>query len=166
MAKITVKGNPIHTVGELPQKGSKAPDFLLTTGELADVALKDYAGKKKILNIVTSLDTGTCAVSAKRFNEAAAKLQDTVILTISNDLPFAQARFCSAEGIDNVVTLSQLRNRDFGKNYGVEIVDGPIAGLLARSVVVLDADDRVVYTQQVPENSEEPDYDKAIAAVQ
>ncbi len=166
MAKITLKGNPIHTVGELPQKGSKAPDFLLTTGELADVALKDYAGKKKILNIVPSLDTGTCAASAKRFNEAAAKLQDTVILTISNDLPFAQARFCSAEGIDNVITLSQLRNRDFGKAYGVEIVDGPIAGLLSRAVVVLDADDRVVYTQQVPEVGEEPDYDKAIAAVQ
>lgn len=166
MAKITLKGNPIHTIGELPQRGSKAPDFLLTTGELSDVRLKDYAGKKKILNIAPSLDTGTCAATAKHFNELATTLTDTVILTISNDLPFAQARFCAAEGVESVITLSQLRNRDFGKDYGVEIVDGPIAGLLSRAIVVLDADDRVLYTQQVPEVSEEPDYDKAIAAVQ
>lgn len=165
MASITVKGNPTHTVGELPAKGARAPDFLLTRGDLSDVRLADFAGKKKILNIVTSLDTRTCATSAKRFNEAARQMPDTVILTISNDLPYAQSRFCSAEGIDNVITLSQLRNRDFGRNYGVEVVDGPIAGLLARSLVVLDADNTVVYTQQVSENSEEPDYDKALAAV-
>ncbi|TVQ39569.1 MAG: thiol peroxidase [Spirochaetaceae bacterium] len=164
MATITVKGTPTQTIGELPARGTKAPDFVLTRADLSDVGLGDFAGKKKVLNIVTSLDTSTCAVSAKRFDEAVKTMPDTVILTISNDLPFAQNRFCSAESVDNVITLSQLRNRDFGVNYGVAITDGPLAGLLARSVVVLDADDTVVYTQQVSENSQEPDYEKAIAA--
>jgi len=165
MAEVTLKGNKVKTVGSLPKVGTKAPDFLLTRGDLSDVSLEDFAGKKKILSIVHSLDTGTCAASARRFAAEAAKLPDTVVLTISNDLPFAQSRFCQAEGISNVVTLSQMRNRRFGKDYGVEFVDGPIAGLTARSVVVLDGNDIVLYTEQVQEATGEPDYEAALAAV-
>ena len=165
MAKITVGGKPATTSGELPSVGSKAPDFLLTKSDLGDVSLKDFRGMKKILNIVTSLDTGTCATSAKKFEAEAAKLNDTVVLTVSCDLPFAQSRFCQSEGISKVITLSQLRNRDFGRDYGVEFIDGPLAGLLARSLVVLDENDIVLYTQQVPENGEEPDYEPALEAV-
>jgi thiol peroxidase len=165
MAKITVGGKPATTSGELPSVGSKAPDFLLTKSDLGDVSLKDFRGMKKILNIVTSLDTGTCATSAKKFEAEAAKLNDTVVLTVSCDLPFAQSRFCQSEGISKVITLSQLRNRDFGRDYGVEFIDGPLAGLLARSLVVLDENDTVLYTQQVPENGEEPDYEPALEAV-
>jgi thiol peroxidase len=164
MAEITLGGKKIHTSGKLPKIGKKAPDFLLVKRDMSDVTLEDFAGKKKILNIVHSLDTGICAASAKRFNELVKELKDTVILTISNDLPFAQDRFCSAEGIDNVVTLSQLRNRAFGKKYGVEIVDGSAAGLLARAIVVLDQQDRVIYTELVPEVAQEPDYDAAAEA--
>jgi thiol peroxidase len=165
MAKITLKGTPINTNGELPKVGSRAPDFRLTGADLADVSLANFAGKKKLLNIVPSLDTGVCAASARRFNQEAAALTGVTILTISNDLPFAQKRFCEAEGIDAVVTLSQLRDRAFGKAYGVEIADGPLAGLLARAVVVLDAAHKVAYTEQVPEITQEPDYVKALAAV-
>ena len=165
MAKITVGGKPATTSGELPSVGSKAPDFLLTKSDLGDVSLKDFRGMKKVLNIVTSLDTGTCANSAKKFEAEAAKLNDTVVLTVSCDLPFAQSRFCQSEGISKVITLSQLRNRDFGRDYGVEFIDGPLAGLLARSLVVLDENDTVLYTQQVPENGEEPDYEPALEAV-
>ena len=165
MAKRTVGGKPATTSGELPSVGSKAPDFLLTKSDLGDVSLKDFRGMKKILNIVTSLDTGTCATSAKKFEAEAAKLNDTVVLTVSCDLPFAQSRFCQSEGISKVITLSQLRNRDFGRDYGVEFIDGPLAGLLARSLVVLDENDTVLYTQQVPENGEEPDYEPALEAV-
>ena len=164
MAQVTLKGNPIHTVGELPAKGSTAPDFTLTKGDLSDVHLADFAGKKKILNIVPSLDTSTCATSAKKFNDAAKKMPNTVFLTISADLPFAQSRFCGAEGIEQIVTLSQMRSREFGKAYGVEITDGPIAGLLSRAVVVLDESNTVVYTEQVPEIAQEPNYDAALAA--
>jgi thiol peroxidase len=164
MATITLKGNTIHTSGELPKKGDKAPDFRLTRGDLSDVSLADFAGKRKILNIVPSLDTGVCAASARRFNVEAAKLPNTVVLTISNDLPFAQKRFCESEGIDKVVPLSELRSRDFGAAYGARIVDGPMAGLLSRAVVVLDENDRVVYTEQVPEITQEPRYDDALAA--
>ena len=164
MAQVTLKGNPIHTVGELPAKGSTAPDFTLTKGDLSDVHLADFAGKKKILNIVPSLDTSTCATSAKKFNDAAKQMPDTVFLTISNDLPFAQSRFCGAEGVDQIVTLSQLRSREFGTAYGVEITDGPIAGLLSRAVVVLDEKNTVVYTEQVSEIAQEPNYDAALAA--
>lgn len=166
MSKVTFKGNPLETSGELPAVGSKAPDFLLTTGDLQDVSLGKYAGKRKILNIVPSLDTGVCAASAKTFDARAPKLNNTVILTVSNDLPFAQARFCSAEGIENVQTLSQLRNRDFGRDYGVEMVSGPLAGLLARAVVVLDENNSVLYTELVPEIAQEPDYDSAVAALE
>ena len=164
MANIKLGGNPIHTVGELPKKGDRAPDFKLTRGDLKDVSLADYAGKKKILNILPSLDTGVCATSTRRFNEEAAKLGNTVILTISNDLPFAQKRFCEAEGIKEVVPLSELRTRDFGEAYGVRIVDGPMAGLMSRAVVVLDENDIVVHAEQVPEIAQEPDYASALAA--
>jgi thiol peroxidase len=165
MAEIKFKGNSVHTIGSLPRVGDKAPDFKLTASDLSDKSLKDFAGKKKILNIVHSLDTGTCAQSARTFNKLISKKTDTVVLTVSKDLPFAQSRFCSAEGIDNVITLSQMRDMDFGKNYGVQMIDGPIAGLLARSIVVVDENDQVIYTQQVPEVSQEPDYDEVMAAI-
>jgi len=164
VASITLKGNLISTIGALPAVGSKAPDFRLTKGDLGDASLGDFAGKVKILNIVPSLDTGTCAASARAFNKAADTMKGVVILTISRDLPFAQKRFCEAEGIKSVVPLSELRTRDFGKSYGVEIVDGPMAGLLSRAVVVMDRNDKVVYTQQVPEIAQEPDYGKALEA--
>lgn len=164
MATITLKGTPIHTEGELPKPGTKAPDFKLTNGDLQDVTLATFAGKKKILNIVPSLDTGVCATSTRRFNEEAGKLPDTVVLVVSNDLPFAQKRFCTTEGLASVVALSELRSRDFGRAYGVRITDGPLAGVLSRAVVVVDAQDRVVYTEQVPEIAQEPDYEKALAA--
>jgi thiol peroxidase len=164
MADIKLGGSPIHTVGELPKKGDKAPDFKLTRGDLKDVSLADYAGKKKILNILPSLDTGVCAASTRRFNEEAAKLGNTVILTISNDLPFAQKRFCEVEGIREVVPLSELRSRDFGEAYGVRIADGPMAGLMSRAVLVLDENDVVIHAEQVPEIAQEPDYAAALAA--
>jgi len=165
MATVTLKGNPIHTIGELPAAGSKAPDFKLTTAELKDVSLADYKGKKKILNIVASLDTGVCATSARKFNEKAGSLPNTVVLVVSADLPFAAKRFCSTEGLQNVTTLSLMRSREFAKSYGVLITDGPMAGITARAIVVIDEDDKVKYTQLVPEIGQEPDYDKALAAV-
>ena len=164
MATITLRGNPIKTSGNLPVVGETAPDFVLTRGDLSDVSFKDFAGKKKILNIVPSLDTAVCSASARRFNQDAAKIGNTVILTISDDLPFAQKRFCEAEGIREVVTLSELRSRDFGADYGVRILEGPLAGLLSRAVVVLDENNRVLYTEQVPEIAQEPDYEKALSA--
>lgn len=165
MATIKFHGDTVHTIGELPKKGDKAPDFKLTKADLSDVSLKDFAGKRKILNIVPSLDTGVCAASARHFNECASKLGDAVVLTISADLPFAQKRFCEAEGIKNVTTLSELRTRSFGEAYGVRMTDGPLAGLLSRAVVVLDADDKVLYTEQVPEIVQEPNYDAVLSAV-
>ena len=164
MAQVTLKGNPIHTNGELPQVGAKAPDFKLTGGDLKDVSLADYKGKRKVLNIVPSLDTPTCATSTRKFNEAASKLPNTVVLVISADLPFAAKRFCTVEGLQNVVPLSLMRDKSFAKDYGVLIEDGGLAGLCARAVVVLDEGDNVVYRQLVPEIGQEPDYDKAIAA--
>ncbi|MFA6506148.1 MAG: thiol peroxidase [Treponemataceae bacterium] len=164
MAKINFKGSPISTVGSLPKVGAKAPDFLLTDGSLSDKRLSDYKGKIKILNIVPSLDTSVCALSAKKFDAEVSKLSNVVVLTISCDLPFAQGRFCKAEGVNNVIPLSQMRNRAFGKDYGVEMIDGPLAGILSRAVVVLGTDDVVRYTEQVPEITQEPDYPKAIAA--
>jgi thiol peroxidase len=164
MAHITLKGNPIHTSGELPKVGAKAPDFKLTGSDLKDVSLESYTGKKKILNIVPSLDTAVCATSTRHFNQDAGSLPNTVVLVVSNDLPFAQKRFCTTEGLANVVALSELRTRDFGHDYGVRITDGPMAGLLSRAVVVLDEHDKVLYTEQVPEIAQEPDYAKALAA--
>lgn len=164
MAQVTLKGNPIHTNGELPTVGAKAPDFKLTTTDLRDVSLADYKGKKKILNIVPSLDTDVCATSTRKFNEAASKLSNTVVLVISADLPFASKRFCTTEGLKNVVPLSLIRGKHFAKDYGVFIEDGPLAGIAARAVVVLDENDKVVYRQLVPEIGQEPDYEKALAA--
>ncbi len=165
MATITLEGNEIHTNGDLPSVGSKAPDFHLVDGKLSDVHLADYAGKKKLLNIVPSLDTGVCAASTKKFNETAGKLDNTIVLVISSDLPFAAGRFCSAEGVENVTTLSLMRSRNFAKDYGVLIEDGPLAGICARAVVVIDENDKVVYTELVPEIAQDPDYDKALAAL-
>ena len=165
MAPLTFKGPPIQTSGALPAKGSQAPDFQLTRTDLTDVSLKDYSGKKKILNIVPSLDTGVCAMSAKKFNEAASQLSGTVLLNISADLPFAAGRFCESFSLKNVVALSTFRSPDFAKAYGVAILDGPLAGLTARAVVVLDAQDKVLYTELVPEIAQEPDYADALAAV-
>jgi thiol peroxidase len=164
MATIKLGGNPIHTKGELPAVGAKAPDFVLTGSDLSDVSLASFAGKKKILNIVPSLDTSVCATSTRKFNEEASKLPNTVVLVVSNDLPFAQKRFCTTEGLQNVIALSELRSRDFGDAYGVRMTDGKLAGLLSRAVVVVDENDKVVYTEQVPEIAQEPDYAKAIAA--
>ena len=165
MAKITLRGNAIHTIGDLPKVGVKAPDFRLTTAELADVTLADFKGKKKLLNIVPSLDTPVCATSTKIFNDYAKDRNDTVMLIVSADLPFAQGRFCSAENTKSVVALSMMRDRHFAKDYGVLIEDGPLAGLTARAVVVLDAADKVVYAELVPEISQEPNYEKAIASL-
>ena len=165
MATVTMGGNEIHTAGDLPAIGQRASDFRLTKADLSDVSLGDFSGKKKIMNIVISLDTGVCADSARRFNEAIAEHTDTVVLTISNDLPFAQDRFCKHEGIENVITLSQMRDKSFGKDYGVEIMDGPAAGLFTRAIVVLDEQDKVIYTELVPETSHEPDYDRALKSL-
>lgn len=165
MATITLQGNQIHTNGELPAVGSEAPDFHLVDKDLGDVRLADYAGKKKLISIVPSLDTGVCAESTRRFNQYAAERDDVIMLVVSADLPFAQGRFCSAEGTDKVVTLSMMRSRNFAKDYGVLIEDGPLAGITARAVVVVDADDRVVHAELVPEIAQEPDYDAAIAAL-
>ncbi len=165
MAQTALQGNPVSLSGDLPAVGSTAPDFKLVTKDLGDVTLADYAGKKKLLNIVPSLDTPVCATSTKRFNDAMAGKSDAVALVISADLPFASGRFCGAEGIENVVTLSIMRSKNFPKDYGVLIEDGPLAGVTARAVVVLDADNKVVYTQLVPEITQEPDYDAALAAL-
>jgi thiol peroxidase len=164
MAQIKLNGNPVHTNGELPAVGAKAPDFNLTGGDLKDVSLAHYKGKKKILNIVPSLDTPVCATSTRRFNESAGKLANTVVLVVSADLPFAAKRFCATEGLQNVVPLSLMRGKNFAKDYGVLLEDGPLAGIAARAVVVLDENDKVVYRQLVPEIGQEPDYDKALAA--
>jgi thiol peroxidase len=165
MATITLQGNACNTNGELPGVGSTAPDFTLVDAKLNDVHLTDYAGKKKLLNIVPSLDTPTCATSTKKFNEMVAERDDVVVLVVSADLPFASGRFCGMEGLENVLPLSLMRGKGFAKDYGVLITDGPLAGITARAVVVLDADNRVVYTQLVPEIADEPDYDAALAAL-
>jgi len=166
MAQVTLKGNPIHTSGELPAVGAKAPDFKLTAGDLKDVSLAEWKGKRKILNIVPSLDTAVCATSTRKFNEKAGQLANTVVLVVSADLPFAAKRFCTTEGLANVVTLSLMRDKKFAQDYGVLLTDGPLAGLCGRAVVVLDAEDKVVYRQLVPEIGQEPDYDAALKAAQ
>jgi thiol peroxidase len=164
MAQVTFKGNPIHTNGDLPAVGAKAPEFKLTASDLKDVTLADYRGKRKILNIVPSLDTSVCATSTRKFNESASKVPNTVVLVVSADLPFASKRFCTTEGLQNVAPLSLMRDKNFAKDYGVLIQDGPLAGICARAVVVLDENDKVVYRQLVPEIGQEPDYEKALAA--
>jgi thioredoxin-dependent peroxiredoxin len=165
MATVTLQGNTIHTSGELPVVGASAPDFHLVDGKLNDVHLANYSGKKKLLNIVPSLDTPTCATSTRKFNERARDLNNAVVLVVSADLPFAQGRFCGVEGIDNVIPLSMMRSRNFAKDYGVLITDGPLAGITARAVVVMDENDKIMYTQLVPEIADEPDYDAALAAL-
>ncbi|MBU2878782.1 thiol peroxidase [Aliiglaciecola lipolytica] len=164
MATVTLQGNSFETVGELPAVGSKAPDFNLVKVDLSSATLADYAGSKVILNIFPSVDTGTCATSVRKFNEKAADLDNTKVICVSADLPFAAARFCGAEGIENVITGSSFRG-SFGDEYGVAFKTGPLAGLLSRSVVVIDADGTVMFTQQVAETTDEPDYDAALAAL-
>lgn len=165
MASITLKGNPISTVGDLPAVGTKAPAFKLVTTSLQDVSLAHYSGKTVILNIFPSVDTGICAMSVRRFNADAAGKDGTVVLCVSADLPFAHKRFCGAEGIEGVVSASTLRDPEFGARWGVQIATGPMAGLMSRAVVVLNADGQVVYTEQVPEIVQEPDYAAALAAL-
>lgn len=164
MAKVTLKGNPVNTCGDLPAVGSVAPAFVLSDIKLTDRALKDYIGKKKILNIVPSLDTSTCQISTRTFNEKATKLDNTVVLVISADLPFAQDRFCAIEGLKNVIPLSSFRS-NFARDYGIELMDSKLAGLTGRAVMVLDENNRVLYTQLVSEIAEEPDYNQVLAAV-
>ena len=165
MAKVTLKQNPFNTIGELPSVGQNAIDFTLVSTDLQEKTLNDYKGKKVVLNIFPSVDTPTCAMSVREFNKKASELENTVVLCVSRDLPFAAARFCGAEGIENVEMLSDFRQGEFGKNYGVTFIDGPLKGLLSRSIVVIDPQGKVTYTQQVAETADEPDYQKALDAL-
>lgn len=165
MADITLGGNPFKTSGELPATGSKAPEFTLVKGDLSTVSLADFKGSKVILNIFPSVDTGTCAASVRKFNEKANSLENTKILCISRDLPFALNRFCGAEGLENVITLSDFRDGNFGKNYGLAIANGPLEGLLSRVVVVIDEEGNIQYSEQIPEIKDEPNYENALAAL-
>jgi thiol peroxidase len=164
MATITLKGNTVHTSGNLPAKGTSVPEFTLVKGDLSNATLSAYGTKKKILNVFPSVDTGTCAMSVRKFNKEAAALSNTVVLNISADLPFAQQRFCGAEGIKNAEALSTFRS-SFAKDYGLMISDGPLAGLCSRAVIVLDEQNRVLFSQQVSEIADEPDYALAIQAL-
>ena len=166
MAQITLKGKPINTFGDLPKVGDKAPDFVLTKTDLSDVSLKNFSGKTVVLNIFPSIDTEVCSMSVRRFNADINKYDNAVVLCASVDLPFAHARFCGAEGMDNVISVSELRNKDFGNKYGVRIIDGPLAGLLARAVVIIDTNGKVVYTELVPEIAQEPNYEAALSFLQ
>ncbi len=165
MAKITLKGNRIKTVGKLPKIGKKAPKFKLVKTDLTKARLKDFKGKKILLNITPSIDTGVCAASMRKFNEAAAGLENTVVINVSKDLPFAHSRFCAAEGIENVITLSDFVTGKFGRRYGVTIKNGPMKGLHSRAIVVIDEDGMVTYTEQVPEIAQEPDYEAALESL-
>ena len=165
MATVTLKGTEIHTLGNLPATGQKAPDFELTKNDLSTVKLSDYQGSRVVLNIFPSVDTGTCAQSVRQFNEEAAELDNTIVLCVSKDLPFAQARFCGAEGIKNVEMLSDFRDGNFGKAYNLSFSDGPLAPLHSRAVVVLDEAGKVLYTEQVPEIVDEPNYKAALKAL-
>ena len=165
MATIALNGNPIHSIGLLPEVGTKTPDFLLTKTDLSDISLSAFAGKKIVLNIFPSLDTAVCATSVRKFNAEAEKHPNTVVLCVSKDLPFAHARFCAAEGLTNVVSASELRNQNFGNNYGVLIIDGPLAGLFSRAVVIVDEKGIVIYSEQVPDIVQEPNYDAALASL-
>ncbi|QHM71096.1 thiol peroxidase [Mixta intestinalis] len=162
---VNFQGNPVSVAGEFPQAGEKAPAFTLVAKNLSDVSLSDYAGKRKVLNIFPSIDTGVCAASVRKFNQLAGEMENAVVLCISADLPFAQSRFCGSDGLSNVVTLSTLRGGNFKEEYGVAIADGPLQGLTARAVVVLDENDTVLYSQLVNEITTEPDYDAALAAL-
>ncbi len=165
MATITLGGNPINTSGSLPALGSKAPDFNLVKNDLSTTSLADFAGSKLVLNIFPSIDTGTCATSVRTFNAKASTLENTKVLCISRDLPFAQKRFCGAEGLENVINLSDFKDGSFGKEYGLTIVDGPLAGLHSRVVIIVDENGVVKYAEQVSEIANEPNYDAALAAL-
>lgn len=165
MATITLQGNTIHTLGDLPSKGSSAPEFNLTKGDLSNCTLADFKGKNVIMNIFPSVDTGTCATSVRKFNEKAASLDNTVVLCISKDLPFAQGRFCGAEGIENVIMLSDFRDGNFGKSYQLEFTDGPLIPLHSRAIVVVDTEGNITHSEQVPEIVDEPNYEAALEAL-
>jgi thiol peroxidase len=165
MAQITFKGEPVHTAGSLPEIGTPAPDFKVVKTDLSTMSPGDFKGKRIVLNIFPSLDTPVCASSVRKFNTEAAKLPNSVVLCISKDLPFAQKRFCAAEGLDNVITGSEFRDSSFSSAYGVAIIDSPLEGLFSRAVLVVDEEGKVVYAEQVPEIAQEPDYEKALAAV-
>ncbi|MDD5732155.1 MAG: thiol peroxidase [Patescibacteria group bacterium] len=165
MATVTLEGEPLNVGGHFPQIGETAHSFMLVNKDLADVSLSEFAGKRKVLSIVPSIDTPVCAASTRVFNQRASKMDNTVVLVISADLPFAQSRFCGAEGLNNVIMLSTMRGRDFHKDYGVMITEPPLSGLTARAVVILDENDRVIHAELVPEITQEPDYDAAIAAL-
>lgn len=165
MAQITFKGNPINTSGNLPEVGTKAPDFNLTAGDLSEKSLSDYKGKNVVLNIFPSVDTGVCAQSVRTFNEKVSAADNTVVLCVSKDLPFALSRFCAAEGLKNVETLSDFKSNEFSDAYGVKMTDGPLNGLLSRAVVVLNPEGNVIYNEQVPEIGQEPDYNNALNAL-
>ena len=165
MTQITFKNNPIHTAGSLPKVGAKAPDFSVTKPDLSETTLKDYHGKKLVLNIFPSIDTPVCAASVRKFNEEASKMKNTAVLCVSKDLPFAHKRFCAAEGLQNVISASEYKNNSFSDAYHVKIVDGPLAGLFSRAVVVIDEAGKVIYAEQVPEIAQEPDYGKALSAL-
>lgn len=165
MTTITLKGTPINTIGKLPAIGTQAPDFTMTREDLSEIRLHDCLGKKTILNIFPSLDTPTCATAVKRFNDIANQQPNLIVLCVSADLPFAQKRFCAVEHLKNVVPVSIFRNTDFGKLYGVQIIDGPLAGLLSRAVVVLDEKGKVIYTEQVKELADEPDYTAVLKSI-
>jgi thiol peroxidase len=165
MAEITLKGNAIHTAGSLPAVGAAAPDFKLTKTDLSETSLADYKGKRVVLNIFPSIDTPVCATSVRKFNAEATRLADAVVLCVSRDLPFAHKRFCAAEGLDKVVSASEFRSTSFSDAYKVTIVDGGLTGLFSRAIVVIDAGGKVVYTEQVPEIAQEPDYARALAAL-
>ncbi|MBS0616596.1 MAG: thiol peroxidase [Spirochaetes bacterium] len=164
MAEIKFHGKPVHTSGSLPAVGGKVPDFRLTKQDLSEIKPADLAGKKVIFNIFPSIDTGVCATSVRKFNKDAAGLENAIVLCVSSDLPFAAKRFCGAEGIDKVVTASDLRDREFGKRWGLTLVDGPLEGVMSRAVVVADASGKIVYTEQVDDIVHEPNYEKALAA--
>ncbi|MCL7486917.1 MAG: thiol peroxidase [Desulfobulbaceae bacterium] len=166
MAQITLQGNPIETVGSLPGMNTRAPEFTLTRTDLSDCRLSDFSGQTVVLNIFPSIDTSVCAASVRRFNAEASNYDNTVVLCVSADLPFAHQRFCEGEGLDRVIPLSVFRSPDFGKNYGVTIASGPIAGLLSRAIVIIDKEGRIVYTEQVPEIAQEPDYEAALQVLE
>lgn len=165
MAEIKFKGNPVHTQGQLPEVGTKAPDFKLTNTDLSEISLSELNGKRVVLNIFPSVDTGVCAASVRRFNELAGSMDNTAVVNVSKDLPFAHKRFCGAEGIENVESTSSFRDPEFSSRYGVDMTDGPLAGLMSRAVVVLDENGNVKYTEQVPDITQEPDYDSALNAL-
>lgn len=165
MASITLKGSPIHTIGSLPETGNQAPDFSLVKTDLSEASLADFRGNRLVLNIFPSIDTPTCAASVRAFNQKAAALDNTKVLCVSRDLPFAQARFCGAENLDNVITLSDFDSGNFGRDYGLTIVDGPLKGLHSRAIVVVDENGKVIYTEQIGEIADEPNYEKALAVL-